>query len=213
MPQLLVGAGIAAVAVTLALLLGLIADRWPFAVDRWIMLAVRGEVGGVGWVRNAAINLTALGSVTVLTVVTIAVVGLLLVQRLWLTALATGAACWSGGWAVTLVKNEVSRPRPTLVPHWVDVHNASFPSGHAAGSALVYLTIAALATQVLRDEAARRYVLALAIVLVGAIGISRVVLGVHWPSDVLAGWSFGTLWALAWWKATAAARRSIGGER
>jgi membrane-associated phospholipid phosphatase len=213
MPPLLTGAGIAAVAITLALLLGLMADRWPFAIDRWLMLAVRGQVGGVGWVRNAAVNLTALGSVTVLTVVTIAAVGLLLVQRLWLTALATAAACWSGGWAVTLVKNEVSRQRPTLVPHWVDVHNASFPSGHAAGSALVYLTIAALATQVLRDAAARRYVLALAILLVGAIGISRVVLGVHWPSDVLAGWCFGTLWALAWWKATAAARQSIGGER
>ena len=49
----------------------------------------------------------------------------------------------------------------------------------------------------------------IAILLVGAIGCSRVYLGVHWPSDVLAGWSFGTLWALAWWLATAKVRATI----
>ncbi len=187
-------------------------DHWPFAVDRAIIQGLR-RWGGPGWLRGAAVDLTALGSTTVLTLVVIAAAGLLLVQRLWLTALATAAACWSGGWAVRLIKAEVARPRPDLVPHWVDVANASFPSGHAAGSATVYLTIAALASQVVRDGAARRYIVVAAILLVGAIGTSRVYLGVHWPSDVLAGWSFGTLWALGWWRATAAARSSIGGER
>ena len=89
----------------------------------------------------------------------------------------------------------------------------SFPSGHAASSAVVYLTIAGLASQVTPNRVARRYMLVAAIVLVGAIGCSRVYLGVHWPSDVLAGWSFGTLWALGWWLATAQARASLGGER
>ena len=89
----------------------------------------------------------------------------------------------------------------------------SFPSGHSANSAIVYLTLAGLASQVTVSNAARRYILVMAIFMVGAIGCSRVYLGVHWPSDVLAGWSFGTLWALGWWLATARARVAIGGER
>ncbi len=84
---------------------------------------------------------------------------------------------------------------------------------HAANSATVYLTVAALSTQVLRQSAARTYTVVVAVLLVGAIGLSRIYLGVHWPTDVLAGWSFGTLWALAWWWATERARASIGGER
>ena len=157
--------------------------------------------------------MTALGSVTVLTLWTLAVTVLLLAQRLWLTALATLFSCWSVAWAIDLSKWEVARPRPTIVPHLVEVQNASFPSGHAAGSAAIYLTLAALASQVVPARAARRALLAMAMVLVGLIGASRVYLGVHWPSDVLAGWSFGAVWAVAWWLATARARDGLGGER
>jgi undecaprenyl-diphosphatase len=107
----------------------------------------------------------------------------------------------------------VLRARPDLVPHLVDAGGYSFPSGHATSSAVVYLTLASLAGQVTPNRAARRYLLVVAVLLVGAIGCSRVYLGVHWPSDVLAGWSFGTLWALGWWTATARARAAIGGER
>ena len=85
----------------------------------------------------------------------------------------------------------------------------SFPSGHAANSAIVYLTIAGLLSQVVRGRPTRNYVIAAAVLLVGAIGTSRVYLGVHWPSDVLAGWSFGTLWALGWWLAGAKARAKL----
>jgi len=114
---------------------------------------------------------------------------------------------------VWLIKRTIGRARPDLVPHLVDVSNASFPSGHATNSAIVYLTLAALAAQVVRDRPTRRYLFGAAILLTGAIGSSRVYLGVHWPSDVLAGWSFGTLWALGWWWLTARTRASIGGER
>ena len=209
---MLVGAGAAAAAVALLLVAGLVVDATPFAWDRAIIVGLRAW-GGPGWLRDAAVNITALGSPTVLTVVVIGAAALLLAERLWLTALATIAACSTGGWMVELLKNEVARPRPTLVEHLVQVKNLSFPSGHAAGSATVYLTVAALATQVIERRAARHVALVLAILLVGAIGCSRVYLGVHWPSDVLAGWSFGTLWALGWWRATASARVSIGGER
>ena len=212
LPGVLVGAGVAAAAVALLLVAGLLVDASPFVFDRAIIVGMR-QWGGPGWLREAAINVTALGSPTVLTMVAVAATALLLAERLWLTALATAAACASGGGVVTLLKLHVARPRPTLVEHLVAVRDLSFPSGHAADSATVYLTVAALATQVIERPAARRVALILAILLVGAIGLSRVYLGVHWPSDVAAGWSFGTLWALGWWLATAEARASVGGER
>jgi undecaprenyl-diphosphatase len=169
--------------------------------------------GGPSWLPKVAADVTALGGGVVLTIVVVAVAGLLIVQRLWLTAIAIVAASVSGNIIVELVKLHVARPRPDIVTHLVTVTHMSFPSGHSANSAIVYLTLAGLASQVTPDRATRRYMLVVAILLVGAIGCSRVYLGVHWPSDVLAGWSFGTLWALAWWLATAKVRISIGGER
>lgn len=212
LPPVLAGASVAAVGIALILLVGFGLDHWPFAFDRSIILALR-RWGGPRWLPGAAVDVTALGGGVVLTIVVIVAAGLLLVQRLWLTAIATIAASVTGGLVVDVVKSQIGRPRPDLVPHLVTVSNMSFPSGHSANSAVVYLTLAGLATQVTRTRATRRYLLAVAILLVGAIGCSRVYLGVHWPSDVLAGWSFGTLWALGWWLATARLRRSIGGER
>jgi undecaprenyl-diphosphatase len=74
----------------------------------------------------------------------------------------------------------------------------SFPSGHAANSALVYLTIAALLTSIERDARARAYIVVTAIALTLCIGLSRLYLGVHWPSDVAAGWALGAGWAVLW---------------
>lgn len=213
LPRVLKGAGIVASGIALVLLAGFAVGRWPFAFDRAIVLGLR-HWGGPRWLAHAAGDVTALGGGTVLTIVVVAVVaGLLLVQRLWLSATSIVLASASGGWAVDLIKQHVLRARPDLVPHLVPVSGYSFPSGHAASSAVVYLTLAAIAGQVTPDRAVRRYVLIVAILLVGAIGCSRVYLGVHWPSDVLVGWSFGTLWALGWWTATARTREAIGGER
>ena len=212
MPPVLVGAGVVAFAVALVLGVGAAIGRWPVSFDRSIMLGVRGwAVSGdaPSWLRKVAIDVTTLGSGVVLTLVVLAAAGLLIAQRHFLTALTTVLAALTGGWAVSLIKHTVARPRPTLVEHWATVHDLSFPSGHSASSAIVYLTLAALATQVMRGRTARRYVLCVAILLVGAIGASRVILGVHWPSDVAAGWSLGTLWALGWWLATAKWRASL----
>lgn len=208
LPPVLLGASLLAVGVALMLAAGLLIDRWPFGFDRAIITGLRAW-GGPPWLREAARDVTALGSGTVLTSVVLAVAGMLLVQRHRLTAAALVAAAWSGSWAVSLLKAHVGRTRPTIVEHWAVVDHASFPSGHAASSAVIYLTLAALASQVTPGRAVRAYLLGVAILLVGAIGISRVYLGVHWPSDVLAGWSFGTLWAVGWWRATAAARASF----
>lgn len=211
LPAPLAAAGLGAVAIALLLLAGLAISGWPFGWDRSIMLALHDA--GPPWLRKVMTDLTALGGGTVLTLVVVLAAGLLLARRLWLTAALVVAATWSGGRAVAGLKLLFARERPDIVDHLVPVSNASFPSGHAANGAIVYLTLAALATQVIPDRTGRRYVVIAALLLVGAIGTSRVYLGVHWPSDVMAGWCFGTLWALAWWWAGARARASIGGER
>ncbi len=209
---MLAGASVGAAGIAVVLLIGLAIGHWPFAFDRAIIVGLR-DWGGPSWLPKVAADVTALGGGVILTIVVLLATGLLAVQRLWLSAAATLAASVSGGLVVSLVKTEVARPRPDLVDHLVQVSNMSFPSGHSANSAIVYLTLAGLASQVTVSAAARRYILVMAIIMVGAIGCSRVYLGVHWPSDVLAGWSFGTLWALGWWLATARAREAIGGER
>jgi undecaprenyl-diphosphatase len=87
----------------------------------------------------------------------------------------------------------IARARPTLEPHLVIVQTSSFPSGHAASSMIFYLTLAlALAPR----TRWRRIAALLAVILSLSVGISRVMLGVHWPSDVIGGWSFGALWVL-----------------
>jgi undecaprenyl-diphosphatase len=83
------------------------------------------------------------------------------------------------------------------VPHLVDVTSTSFPSGHATDSALVYLTLAALLARTVPERVLRLYLIGIAILLTLLIGSSRVYLGVHWPSDVVAGWTLGAAWALA----------------
>ncbi|MBM6576443.1 phosphatase PAP2 family protein [Microvirga sp. SRT01] len=212
LPPLLAGAATASVAVALLLIAGTLLGRWPLAWDQTILTNLRAW-GGPRWLGKVAVDLTALGGGTVLTLAVALVAGLLLVRRLWLTAAAIVVACASGAWLVGLAKDIVGRTRPDVVAHLVPVSSASFPSAHAANSAIVYLTLAALASQVAPEPPIRRYLMTCAILLVGAIGLSRVYLGVHWPSDVLAGWSFGTLWTLGSWWATARIRASIGGER
>lgn len=208
LPAALVGAGIAAFGIALMLAIGLVVDRLPFGFDKTIIVGLR-EWGGPPWLRGVATAITTLGNGPVLTAIVLVAMVLLLLGGHRLTALVLGAAALSGSWVVDLLKAYFGRPRPTLVEHWAVVSNMSFPSGHAASSALIYLTLAALASQLMRRRAARNAIVGAAILLVGAIGASRVYLGVHWPSDVLAGWSFGTLWAIGWWRATAAARASF----
>jgi undecaprenyl-diphosphatase len=99
------------------------------------------------------------------------------------------------------LKSLYDRPRPEFVPHGSYVYSASFPSGHSTLSAATYLTLAVLIASLEPNRGTKRMVFTLAVVLVLGIGFSRVYLGVHWPSDVLAGWCLGAACALAGWTA------------
>ncbi|MGK6356380.1 phosphatase PAP2 family protein [Sphingomonas sp. DT-207] len=173
-------------------------------LDRAIILAMRApghpeQPLGPHWLPSAVRDVTALGSTTVLTLVVLVTASFLALRRRFRSALFVLAATTLGALAVTLVKALIARSRPDLIERLMEEASHSFPSGHAANSAIVYLTLATLIFPVVRGWRMRGFVLAVAMLLVGLIGVSRVYLGVHWPSDVLAGWAFGSCWALLWW--------------
>src|SRR6185369_12288713 len=148
---------------------------------------------GPAWCRAAAIELTALGSGVVLLTFIAAVVGYLaLERRLAMLVLVAGATL--GGMVLSsLLKLVFGRPRPTVVPPLVEVHSASFPSGHSMLSAVVYLTLGALLARTTTRRRLRVYFIAVALALTFVVGLSRVYLGVHYPTDVVGGWAAGAL--------------------
>lgn len=171
------------------------------AFDRWLLLALRSNADpsvpiGPDWLRRTMIDLTSLGGTPVLTLITVAAAGYLLVARRAATALFLVLAISGGALTGTMLKLLFARARPELVHHLVEVTNASFPSGHAMNSAVTYLTLGALLARTEKSRAIRAYLIGLAVVLTLMIGSSRVYLGVHWPSDVAAGWCVGGAWAI-----------------
>ena len=178
-----------------------VAEGDTFEIDRAILLGLRDGVDaavplGPAWIKEAMIDLTALGGTSVLTLITIFAVGYLVAVRKHSTAVFVALSVASGALANTLLKEFFVRARPDVVPHLVQVSSASFPSGHAMNSAMVYLTLATLLARAQQGRRVRIYLLAVAIALTLLIGSSRVYLGVHWPSDVVAGWSVGAAWAV-----------------
>jgi undecaprenyl-diphosphatase len=176
------------------------------AFDERILLALRSATDlsdplGPGWLQELMRDVTALGSMGILTFVTLAVAGFMALDRKAHAALFVLVAVGSGMLLGTLLKMGFDRPRPDLVPHGASVYTASFPSSHAMLAAVVYLTLGALLARVQPHRVLKLYLLGLAILLTVAIGASRVYLGVHWPTDVLAGWAIGAGWALLCWAA------------
>jgi len=152
---------------------------------------------GPHWLLDVAREITALGSTTILLVVTSSVVGYLWLERRY-GLLALVLASTSGGVLITtMLKDVLGRPRPSVVPHLVAVTSPSFPSGHSMLSTTVYLTLGALLTRVSADRATKLYFVLLPSMLTVSIGLSRIYLGVHYPTDVLGGWVGGLVWALA----------------
>lgn len=151
---------------------------------------------GPRWFEDYARDITALGSPPVLGLfVLICVIFLLLSdkRRLSIYMLIT-AGC--GTLVVTALKEIYDRPRPQLMPDHVFVYAASFPSAHAMVSAVVYLTLGTLIARLTPNTLLKLYIMSVAVILTGMIGLSRIYLGVHWPSDVLAGWAVGAAWVL-----------------
>ena len=174
------------------------------AVDTAILLAFRTpsdltDPVGPGWVEGLARDITALGGVGVLALVIAASVLFLFIARersgAWMLL-----AAWIGGTTGTFVlKSLFARPRPDLLFHDVAVYSSSFPSGHAVMAAVTYLTLGALIARKLQSLLLKAYVMFVAVAVTILVGVSRVYLGVHWPSDVLGGWSLGAGWALICW--------------
>jgi undecaprenyl-diphosphatase len=181
-----------------------VAEGETHEFDTRLLLALRSAADpsdplGPGWVEEMMRDVTGLGGVGVLAGLTLAVAGFLWLQgkrgSIWLMLVAVG-----GGQAMsTLAKAGFDRPRPDLVPHGMQVYTASFPSGHSMMAAITYLTLATLVARVQPTRALKAYVMTLAVLVTVAVGVSRVYLGVHWPTDVLAGWAAGAAWALGCW--------------
>jgi undecaprenyl-diphosphatase len=195
---------------------GVAAGVWLFAIladqvvvggtkafDRNLLLAMR-QSGtrtplGPPSVQEAARDITALGSVAVLGLVTAITAGFLALSGKRHMALFVCGSVASGVIVSTILKDLFHRPRPDLVPYAASASGASFPSAHSMMSAVTYLTLGALLARSHKRKRLKAYSLLLAMLLTFAVGVTRVYLGVHWPTDVLAGWTAGAVWALLCW--------------
>lgn len=175
-----------------------------FRLDRAILLLFRNPADptdpiGPGWLESAVRDVTALGGTVVITLVSLAAVGYLALAGKRGAALFVVASIMGAVLLSFAIKAGIERPRPDLVPHGTPVYTASFPSGHATGAAATYLTLGALLARFQPSRRLKIFILSYAVTLAFLIGLSRIYLGVHWPSDVLAGWTLGASWALLCW--------------
>lgn len=150
-----------------------------------------------GYVRD----ITSLGGTAVLVLLTSLVIVFLLLAGKWQLALFVLIAVGGGQAVSTLLKLGIDRPRPDLVPHLMRETSLSFPSGHAMMSAVTYLTLGSLLARIAPERRLKVFFLFTAVLLTFVVGVSRIYLGVHWPSDVLAGWCAGFAWAMMCWLA------------
>ncbi len=201
------------IALLLAILLA-VAGLWTFGVlaekvvegdtakfDQRILLALRqpGNLAvpiGPSWMLQVARDITAFGGAFGIGLITLAVLGYLLLERRYGFFTLVVVSVYGGSALALLFKTWFHRSRPQIVPHLTDISTASFPSGHSMISSVAYLTLAALLARSAHDLVAKIYFLAVALLLIVLIGFSRLYLGVHYPTDVLAGWAMGSAWAI-----------------
>jgi undecaprenyl-diphosphatase len=150
-------------------------------------------------VEESERDFTALGGVAVMALLTCGAAGFLLLDRKKGAAVLVLVAVGGGLLLSSVLKRGFERPRPDLVPHGSYVYTSSFPSGHSTMAAATYLTLGALLARVQARRRIKVFLLGFAILITLLVGVSRVYLAVHWPTDVLAGWTLGGLWALICW--------------
>jgi undecaprenyl-diphosphatase len=182
------------------------------AFDRALLLWFRNPADlsqpiGPAWLEIAMVDLTTLGGTAVLITLVLSVASFMLVGGMAGPAVFTVLSIAGGTGFSQLLKWVYDRPRPDLVEHLTVIQTASFPSGHATMATIVYLTLAAMVVRLVDTTAQRVYVMTVAIGICIVVGVSRVYLGVHWPSDVLAGWALGAAWACCSWLVVAGLRR------
>jgi undecaprenyl-diphosphatase len=178
-------------------------DGDTHAFDEKLLLSLRSPTDtsdpiGPSWAEEMARDVTGLGSAGILGLITLAAAGFLFLQGKGHLAVYVLAAVVSGTVVSSLLKLGFARPRPELAAEHV-VYTASFPSGHAMLSAVTFLTLGALLASAQSSKRMKAYLLGLAVLLTLMVGASRVYLGVHWPTDVVAGWAAGAAWALVCW--------------
>src|SRR5579871_803473 len=200
---LLAIAGVAAGISLFAEIADQMVDGGTQTLDRRLLLAMRrpGDLAPIGppAFQEAARDVTALGGVVVLVLLTTSTVIFLALDGKRHMALFVLASVGSGLVVSVLLKQLFQRPRPDLVPYATYVSSTSFPSGHSMMSAITYLALGALLARSQERKLLKAYFLLIAVLLTFLIGVSRVYLGVHWPSDVVAGWTAGAVWALSCW--------------
>ena len=200
-------AGLALVAALIAVFVritALVRGETALEFDTAFLLGLRtpGDTGnplGPPWLEEAARDLTALGSTSVLFLIVFGACCYLLLHRKWRTALFVALSIIGGTALSFFLKSGFNRPRPDLVAHQAEVFTSSFPSSHAMASAVTFLTLGALLARSESSLPLKAYLLGAAALLTLVVGASRVYLGVHWPTDVLAGWAAGAAWAVAVW--------------
>lgn len=178
-----------------------VVDGSTRTLDESILLFLRtsGDLSdpiGPDWLEEMGRDFTALGGTAVLTLTTVVVSVYFLLKHQWPTMLYILTTVGGGILISGVAKEFFDRPRPELVPHGSIVHTASFPSGHSMMAAVAYLTLGVLLARLQPRLALKIYILSVAVTLTFFVGISRVYMGVHWPTDVAAGWLAGGAWAM-----------------
>lgn len=172
--------------------------------DEWALRSMRQADDpatpiGPPWLHEFGRDITALGGVAVLTLFTLAVAGYLVLVRKYHALILMLVATVGALILSSILKEIFGRERPDIVPHLSIVHSASFPSGHSMMASAVYLTLGVLMARLVPRRVLKTYFIMIALILALLVGVSRIYMGVHYPTDVLAGWTLGLVWALLCW--------------
>lgn len=166
-----------------------------------------GRPWGPWWLHEAAADITSLGGISVLGLFALIAIGFLVMQRKRLSALLLIVGLAGGVVLSEGLKAVFERERPPLEYQTVETLNASFPSGHALLSTVFYLTLGVMLTRAFSQRRLKAYALGVGVTVALLVGVTRIYLGAHWTTDVVAGWCVGAAWAMALWLVAYAAQR------